>query len=156
MVARWPGRIRAGSRSSLPWYFADWYATAAEISGGKLPEKLDGLSIAPTLLGKGRQERHEFMYWESPRYIARTGEFAKETPMQAVRMGDWKGVRPKADGPLELYNLRTDIGEQNNVAAQNPKVMQRIEKYLETARVQPRPQKEPATGDYHLSNGSGA
>ena len=95
------------------------------------------------------------MYWELPRYVAKTGEFAKEVPMQAVRMGDWKAVRPKPDGPLELYNLRTDIGEQHNVAAQNAKVMQRVEKYLETARVQPRPQKEPATGDYHLANGSG-
>src|SRR5262249_58518651 len=97
----------------------------------------------------------EFMYWELPRYNAKTGEFAKEAPMQAVRMGDWKAVRPKADGPLELYNLRSDIGEQNNVAAQNPKVMARIEKYLEIARVQPRPQKEPTTGDYHLGSGPG-
>jgi arylsulfatase A len=155
MVARWPGRIRAGSRSNLPWYFADWFATAADLSGGKLPAGLDGLSVVPTLLGKGRQERHDFMYWESPRYIARTGEFAKETPPQAVRMGDWKAVRPKPNAPLELYGLKTDIGETRNVAAGNPKVMARIEKYLETARVEPRPQKEPPTGDYHLGNAVG-
>jgi arylsulfatase A-like enzyme len=156
MIVSWPNRIRAGSRSDLPWYFADWFATAAELSGGKLPSGLDGLSVVPTLLGKGRQERHEFMYWELPRYVAKTGEFAKEVPMQAVRMGDWKAVRPKAEAPLELYNLRTDIGEQHNVAVQNSRVMQRIEKYLETARVQPRPQREPSTGDYHLGNGSPA
>jgi arylsulfatase A-like enzyme len=151
MIARWPGRVKPGSRSDLPWYFADWFATAADLSGGKLPSGLDGLSVVPTLTGKGRQQRHEFMYWESPRYIAKTGEFAKEVPMQAVRMADWKAVRPKADGPLELYNLKTDIGETTNVAAQNPQSIQRIEKYLETARVQPRHQKEPATGDYHLA-----
>jgi arylsulfatase len=153
MVARWPGRIRAGSHSDLPWYFADWFATAAELSGGKLPSGLDSMSVVPTLLGKGRQQRHEFMYWELPRYIARTSEFAREVPPQAVRMGDWKAVRPKPNAPLELYDLKTDIGERNDVASKNPVVMSRIEKYLETARVEPRPQKEPGTGEYRLENG---
>ena len=150
MIARWPGRIRAGSRSDLPWYFADFFPTMAELSGGKLPAGLDGLSVLPTLLGRGAQERHDFMYWELPRYNSKTGEFAKEIPMQAARMGEWKAVRPKPAAPLELYNLKTDVGEQSNIASENPKVMARIEKYLETARIEPRPQKEPATGDYHL------
>ncbi len=155
MIARWPGRIKAGSKSDLPWYFGDWFATAAELSGGKLPAGLDGISVAPTLLGKGKQERHDFMYWELPRYIAKTEEFAKEVPIQAVRMGDWKAVRPKPNGALELYDLKTDIGEKNDVASQNPQVMARIEKYLATARVEPRPQKEPATGEYRLAGGQG-
>ena len=117
MVARWPGRIKRASKSDLPWYFADCSPTAADLSGGKLPPGLDGISVAPTLLGKGRQERHEFMYWELPRYIAKTGEFARGPDCRPVRMGDWKAVRPKPNGALELYNLKTDVAEKNDVAS---------------------------------------
>ena len=150
MIARWPGRIRAGATSNLPWYFPDFFPTAAELSGGKLPRGLDGLSVLPTLLGRGGQQRHEFMYWEEPRYDEKTGEFLKGKPPQAVRMGDWKAVRPQPDAPLELYNLKIDIGERTNVAAENPKVMARIEEYLKYARTEPRTQEEP-TGGYHVN-----
>jgi hypothetical protein len=58
-------------------------------------------------------------------------------------MGDWKAVRPKPNAPLELYNLKQDIAETTDVAARNPQVLDRIEAYLKTARVEPRVQKEP-------------
>lgn len=153
MMARWPGRIGAGTVSDLPWYFADFLPTAAELAGAKAPSGLDGMSVVPALLGPkaaGReQSRHEFMYWELPNYVAATGGFRKETPMQAVRMGDWKAVRPKADAPLELYNLRMDIGETANVASENPQVMERIEAYLKTARIEPPAQPEPKS-EWHF------
>jgi arylsulfatase A len=146
-IVRWPGRVPAGAVSDHPWYFADFMPTAVELAGAKAPSGLDGISIVPAVLGAkavGRaQPKHEFMYWELPRYDAKRGEFFKEIPMQAVRMGDWKAVRPKPNGPLELYNLKQDIAETKDVAAGNPKVMARIEEYLKTARVEPRPQQEP-------------
>jgi arylsulfatase A len=67
-----------------------------------------------------------------------------------VRMGDWKVVRSKADAPLELYDLKQDLGETKNVAAENPKVMARIEAYLKTARTEPLPQMEPKNPDWHF------
>jgi arylsulfatase A len=153
MIARWPGRIAAGAVSDLPWYFADFLPTAAELAQAKPPSGLDGMSVVPTLLGARaaghEQSRHEFMYWELPAYVAGTGGFRKEIPMQAVRMGEWKAVRPKADAPLELYDLRQDIGETTNVAAQNPKVMERIEAYLKTARTEPMVQPEPKS-EWHF------
>ena len=153
MIARWPGRISAGTVSDLPWYFADFLPTAAELAGAKTPSGLDGMSVVPALLGPkaaGReQSRHEFMYWELPSYVAATGGFRKELPMQAVRMGDWKAVRPKADAPLELYNLRKGIGETANVASENPQVMERIEAYLKTARIEPPAQPEPKS-EWHF------
>jgi arylsulfatase A-like enzyme len=78
-------------------------------------------------------------------------EFCSATtnPMQAVRMGEWKAVRPKGDAPLELYNRRQDIGETMNVATQNPKVMERIEAYLKTARTEPMAQPEPKS-EWHF------
>jgi hypothetical protein len=51
-------------------------------------------------------------------------------------MGDWKAVRPQAGAPIELYNLSTDLGEKQNVAGQNPKVVAKIEDYLRTARTE--------------------
>jgi arylsulfatase A len=149
MIARWPGRIGAGTVSDLPWYFADFLPTAAELAGVKAPAGLDGMSVVPTLLGGREQSKHEFMYWELPAFLAGPGEYRKEIPMQAVRMGDWKAVRPKAEAPLELYNLRQDIGETTNVAAENPKVMERIETYLKTARIDPTPQREPKS-EWHF------
>lgn len=65
--------------------------------------------------------------------------------MQAARMGEWKAVRPKPNAPLELYNLTVDIGETNNVAANNPKVVATIRNYLKTARTEPRPQRSLPT-----------
>ena len=142
-IARWPGRIAPGSVNSHPAVFYDMMPTFAELSGARAPKNIDGVSIVPTLTGAGKQASHEFMYWELPRYDRKTATFRKETPAQAVRMGEWKAVRPKPDGPLELYNLKKDIGETTDVAAENSAIMARIEKYLATARVEPPPQKNP-------------
>jgi arylsulfatase A len=154
MIVRWPDRIAAGTVNDLPWYFADFLPTAAELAGVKAPGGLDGMSVVPTLLGEKaaghQQSRHDFMYWELPIYDAATGTFKNEVPAQAVRMGDWKVVRPQANAPLELYNFRQDLGETTNVAAQNPGVMARIETYLKTARTEPLPQREPENAEWHF------
>ncbi|MCW5981594.1 MAG: arylsulfatase [Bryobacteraceae bacterium] len=145
-IARWPGKVEAGAVSRHPCAFWDVLPTALELAGRDIPPNADGISIAPTLLGQGDQKRHEFMYWELPRYNGKTREFAAETPMQAVRMGEWKVVRPAPDGPLELYNLSDDVGETRDVASRNPAVMAKVEEYLKRARYDPRPQGQPAPG----------
>jgi arylsulfatase A len=147
MIARWPGKIGAGRTSDFAWSFYDFLATAAEVAGVKAPADTDGISVLPTLLGK-KQKGHEYLYWEQPSYVGRTGEFKDETPMQALRMGKWKAVRPKADGPLELYDLSVDLGESKNVAAAEPAVVAKIEGLLRGARVKPRRQVEPAHEHY--------
>jgi arylsulfatase A-like enzyme len=88
-----------------------------------VPKNIDGMSVLPTLLGK-KQEPHEFFYWE----------FHEKGSKQAVRMGDWKAVRLAMNKPLELYDLKNDIGETNNVAAAHPEIVAKIENYLKTAR----------------------
>jgi arylsulfatase A-like enzyme len=142
MIARWPDRIPAGAVSGFPWMFCDFLPTAAELAGTPVSAGLDGFSVLPTLLGRS-QKPHEFLYWELPAYQAETGGFRRDVPLQAVRMGEWKAVRPRPAGPLELYNLKQDIGETTDVAARNPQVIARIEAYLKTARIEPRVQKEP-------------
>ena len=125
MIVRWPGAIEAGRVSDLASAFWDFLPTAAELTGGKTPVGLDGLSVVPTLLGKGKQREHEFLYWE----------FHEGGSQQAVRTGSWKAVRAW-QGPIRLYDLRTDLGEDRDVAAQHPEIVAKIEAYLKTARTE--------------------
>ncbi len=130
LIARWPGRIRAGSVSGHVSAFWDFLPTCCDLAGVEAPEGIDGVSIVPSLLGRSaQQKKHEYLYWE----------FHEQGKRQAVRMDDWKGVRlnvaKEPDGPIELYNLKDDIGETKNVAAQNPTIVEKIEKYMKAAHV---------------------
>lgn len=113
-IARWPGRIKPGTTSVEPLAFWDVLPTLAEIAGVKVPATIDGISFLPTLLGK-EQSGHDYLYWEF-----HEGGFA-----QAVRRGTHKAVR-KNQGAVELYDLASDLGEQNNVAARYPDVAARL------------------------------
>jgi arylsulfatase A-like enzyme len=128
MLARWPGQFKAGRVSDHVWAFWDFLPTAAALATAKAPSGLDGLSVVPTLLGKGEQEQHRFLYWE----------FHERGFGQAVRMGRWKAVRLKPDGPLELYDLTKDVSETKDVAAEHPEVVAEITKYLKGARTESR------------------
>ena len=124
LIARWPGRVPAGQTSDYAGAFWDFLPTFAELAGAEAPAGLDGQSMVAALEGR-EQPAHEFLYWEF-----HEGRGSK----QAVRMGDWKGVRLSPTGPLELYNLAEDVGEQTDVAGEHPDVVERIESYLEGAR----------------------
>ena len=124
LIVRWPGKIKPGATNDQAWAFWDFLPTAAEVASAKVPPTLDGISMLSALLGKPQTNSHDFLYWE----------FHERGFQQAVRMGDWKAVRPQAGVPLELYNLRADLGEKQNVAGQNPEVVARIEEQLKGAR----------------------
>ena len=138
MLARWPGKIKPGTTSDQTWAFWDFLPTAAELAGAKAPAGIDGISMAPALVGRP-QRGHEYFYWE----------FHERGFSQAVRMGDWKGVRPgMRSAPIELYDLKTDTGEKNNVAAAHPDVVRRMEEIMRTARTESKefPVREGAAG----------
>ena len=124
MIVRWPGKIKPGQTSDQILAFWDFLPTAAEIAHLKPPEKTDGISMLPTLLGAPQTNRHEFLYWE----------FHERGFQQAARMGNWKAVRPQFGEPLELYDLITDLGETKNVAEKHPDIVAKLEDYLKTAR----------------------
>jgi len=117
LIVRWPGKIQPGTTSDLLTAFVDFLPTAAELSGLPAPKGIDGHSIVPTLLGKGQPTRHESLYFEiyEPYF------------QQAVRMGDWKGYRLGTKAPLELYDLKADPAEKQNIAAAHPDIVRKIE-----------------------------
>jgi arylsulfatase A-like enzyme len=123
-IVSWPTKIQPGTTSDLPCALWDFMPTALQAAEKRAPADLDGISILPTLLGQPQTARHDFLYWE-----VHDGGFK-----QAIRMGDWKALRFGVDGPLELYDLKTDPGEKTDVAAKNPDVIAQIETYLKTAR----------------------
>ena len=125
MIVRWKGAVEAGGESGLPWAAWDVLATCADLAGVPAPPGGDGISVKPTLLGQP-QQGHEYLYWE----------FHERSYKRAVRMGKWKGVKLAPDAPLELYDLAQDIGETNDAAASNPRVVSRIERILKTARTE--------------------
>ncbi|MFP6695234.1 MAG: sulfatase-like hydrolase/transferase, partial [Pirellulales bacterium] len=131
LVARWPGKIKPASESDHLSAFWDVMPTIAELAGVRPPKQTDGVSFAPTLLGKpDQQAAHEFLYWEFPAYGGQ----------QAIRVGDWKAVRQKlrAKNPrlqIELYNLADDNGEQHDVAGKHPDIVQRLAKLMRESRV---------------------
>jgi arylsulfatase A-like enzyme len=126
LLVRWPEKIRPGRVSDQVWAFWDILPTLAELAGAKVPGKIDGISMVPTLLGRTQTNQHDFLYWE----------FHERGFQQAVRMGEWKAVRPQAGTPLELYNLKSDPAEGTDVAEQNPEVIRKIEGYLKQCRTE--------------------
>jgi arylsulfatase A-like enzyme len=124
MIVRWPKHIQAGAASDFSWAFWDFLPTCAELAGVKAPDGIDGVTVLPTLLGKGEQKSHECLYWE----------FHEGGSKQAVRFSDWKAIKFGPKGPIELFNLRADPGEQQNVARQHPDIVAKADKFIQTAR----------------------
>jgi arylsulfatase A-like enzyme len=116
-LARWPGRIRAGSTSHALAGHVDLMATAAELAGVKAPAN-DGVSLLPILSGRAEALPREALYWEIYEGPA--------TFQQAVRSGKWKGYRTGTAAPLELYDLDADPAEATNVAARYPAETERL------------------------------
>jgi arylsulfatase A-like enzyme len=130
LIASWPGKIRTDATTDAVSAFWDWLPTFAELCGQPQPAGLDGLSLVPTLTGRGMQAQHEYLYWE----------FHEAGGRVALRQGDWKAVRynvlGRPDGPLELYNLGDDPGEQRNVADGHPDLVAQMNARLRAARTE--------------------
>lgn len=123
-IAWWPGQVPAGVVNDHQLAFYDMMPTFCELAGvkdfadkyankEKETDHFDGLSFAPTLLGKADQPKHEFLYWEF-----------EETDQVAVRMGDWKMV--SKSGKPHLYDLSKDVHEDNDIASQHLDIVKKM------------------------------
>ena len=127
MIAVWDDKIISGSETDHISAFWDVFPTLAEITGIEVPKNTDGISFLPTLLSENQKE-HDYLYWE----------FHEKGGRQAVRKGDWKLVKYNVLNPekttTELYDLSTDIGEENNVAEQYPETVEELSEIMKNAR----------------------
>ena len=134
-IVSWKGHIPAGTTSERVTGFEDWIPTLLELIGAKpaTPANLDGINFAATLLGQEQPERR-FLYREFPGYGGQV----------SLRMGDWKaivqdlvpqGKRPAQPWKIELYNLKDDIGETTDVAAQHPDIVQKMDRLMREQHV---------------------
>ena len=133
-VVRWRGRIPAGTTSDRVTGFEDWLPTLLELTGNSksIPRDIDGIGFVPILFGKAQDPR-PFMYREFPGYGGQ----------QLVRMGDWTGIRQKlapnkkASPALktELYNLKDDLGQTKDLAADHADVVAAIERIFREQHV---------------------
>ena len=123
MIATWAGRIPAGTTSDTPAAFWDFLPTFAELTGK--PQRRDGLSILPTLLGKKNHavKPDRTLYWE----------FHEGGGRMAIRKGRYKLIAQKVDTgePVyELYDLSTDLGETRNLAETHPKILRQLQREM--------------------------
>ena len=124
MIMRYPAVIEAGTTTDHMIAFWDMMPTFAELAGRQEAVPTDGISFVPTLRGE-EQEGHEYLYWE----------FHEGGGKQAVRWGDWKGIRlfvaDESRTTFELYNLAEDIHEDNNVADQHPDIVEKLNAFID-------------------------
>ena len=121
-IVRWPGVTRSGSTCGVPTIHVDVYPTFLEIAGAKPPSDyvLDGESLVPLLRNADASLRRDAIYQHFPGYLGIGEGQWRTTPVGLIHAGDWKLMEFFEDGRLELYNLRSDLGETKNLAAQMP------------------------------------
>jgi arylsulfatase A len=127
-IARWPGKIKPGTKNNFTGAFWDMFSTLTQIAGITAPSNTDGVSFVPALtLAKGQKE-HAYLYWE----------FHEDGGRQAVRKGKWKAVRYQVNKnkAVELYDLSNDRAETKNVADQYPVIAKQLAAIMDDAHVE--------------------
>lgn len=127
MIARWPGKVEAGTTSDHVSAHWDMLPTFCELAGVDRPENTDGLSMVSTLTGEGKQVEHDYLYWE----------FHDRGGKKAAVWGDWKALQLNVgkdqSSPIAIYNLSKDVAEQVNLASANPELVRKAKSIFEAA-----------------------
>ncbi|MFT3826655.1 MAG: arylsulfatase [Chitinophagaceae bacterium] len=134
MIAYAPGKVPAGKTNDVAWAFWDIPNTLCQLTNTNVPVNTDGISFATSVHGKSQPKQHDYFYWQ----------FNETELREAILENDWKLIRLKSKGKpevLELYNLKSDIAERNNLAATNPGKVKALRELMLKAKT---PSESPA------------
>lgn len=135
-IVRWPGKVKAGSTCDVPAIHVDVFPTLMELAGASAPagQMLDGESLVPLFRDASAQLQRDAIYQHFPGYLGAGPGFWRTTPVSLIEIGDWKLMEFLEDGRLELYNLKDDTGEKNNLAKSMPDKTRELHNRLLTWR----------------------
>jgi arylsulfatase A-like enzyme len=127
-IFNWPGKITGGRTSNAVVSSVDLFPTLLEIAGAEplSGQVTDGISYANILRAADTPTQREPHYWHFPGYLGAARNQWRTTPCGAIRDGDWKLLEYFEDGHLELYNLKQDIGEEHNLAQDQPEIAKKL------------------------------
>lgn len=131
MIVSWPGKAKADTRCDAPVIIEDFYPTILEMAGidkYKTPQTIDGVSFMPLFGGKGKFDMNRTLIWNMPNNWGNDGPGINFNC--AIRKGDWKLVYYYGTGKKELFNIKQDIGEANDLAQQHTDIVKRLSKEL--------------------------
>ena len=123
LLIKWPGVVKPGTTSAAPVTSVDYFPTISEVTGIGLPydRAIDGLSLVKHLRSQGKQKLdRDAIYWHFPHYRHNPG------PYSIIREGDWKLIK-FYEGPMELFDLKNDLGEARNLASAMPGKVRELE-----------------------------
>ena len=118
-IVEWKEKVKAGSTSDMISATIDIMPTLCDLLNIDTPKNIDGISILNEILGKEQKQQHDYLYWEYPEYGGQL----------AIRMNNWKGVIlniMKGNLQWQLFDLNTDIQEQNDIAAEHPDIIEKM------------------------------
>lgn len=128
LIVRWNKEVKQNSVSDHVSAFWDFMPTIADIVGAEVPENADGISLLLELTGCGEQKKHDYLYWE----------FHENNGRMAIRKGDWKAVKydVRDNGKMELYNLKDDVSEENDLADEYPDIVAELDSLMKCSRTE--------------------
>lgn len=145
MIVRWPGEGDEGTVCDVPVISNDFYPTILDMLGLPIPPEvnLEGVSIVPLLKGEDKLDR-EAIYWHFPHY----SNHGMQSPGGAVRCGDYKLIEYYENNTIQLFNLKTDIGEKHDLSSSEPQKVNELRSMLHNWRKDINAQKMPPNPEY--------
>ena len=127
LIVHWPKNRMKDSKCDVPVISVDFYPTIMEMLGMEVPhdQNVDGLSLVPLLNGRKMLKR-DAIYWHFPHY----SNHGMQSPGGAIRSGDYKLLEYFENNTVQLFNLRDDKSEQNDISASNPEIVKELQKKL--------------------------